>query len=144
MTIYERIDQYRAEKKLSRRKLARLAGINENTFAAMFMRKPAQFPEKYLQAIAEVLGVSVYELKGFKVVSHPSAANFNWLNSCNQNINQNNAATDATEDAQAPEDYFLSRTISAQRSLNLAGALMVAQYAEKLSQDPIYRKTEQE
>ena len=65
MTIYERIDEILKERQLSRRALARLAGIKETTLAGLFARKPDVFPEKYIEAISNALNVSANYLQGF-------------------------------------------------------------------------------
>lgn len=65
MTIYDRIDEILGERQLSRRALARLAGIKETTLAGLFARKPDVFPEKYIDAISNALNVSSSYLQGF-------------------------------------------------------------------------------
>ena len=65
MTIYDRIDEILRERQLSRRALARLAGIKETTLAGLFARKPDVFPEKYIDAISNALNVSSSYLQGF-------------------------------------------------------------------------------
>lgn len=62
MSVYENIDRIIKEKRISRRKLARMAGINETTLASCFARRPEHFPSKYAVAIAKVLHVPVWEL----------------------------------------------------------------------------------
>lgn len=65
MTIYDRIDKILKERQLSRRALARLAGIKETTLAGLFARKPDVFPKKYIEAISGALNVSEAYLEGF-------------------------------------------------------------------------------
>lgn len=65
MTPYERIDEILNSRQLSRRALARLAGIKETTLAGLFARKPEVFPDKYLDAISKALNVSKAYLQGF-------------------------------------------------------------------------------
>jgi len=65
VTIYDRIDEILGERQLSRRALARLAGIKETTLAGLFARKPDVFPEKYIDAISNALNVSSSYLQGF-------------------------------------------------------------------------------
>lgn len=62
--ICDKIDELRKERGLSRREVARQAGINENTFACYFKRKYGNFPEKHIESVARVLGVSPATLKG--------------------------------------------------------------------------------
>ena len=54
--ICDKIDELRKERGLSRREVARQAGINENTFACYFKRKYGNFPEKHIESVARVLG----------------------------------------------------------------------------------------
>lgn len=67
MNVYENIDRILKEKRMSRRRLARLAGIKETTLAACFARRPEHFPLKYALAIADVLDVNVEELYGHSI-----------------------------------------------------------------------------
>ena len=62
--ICDKIDELREERGLSRREIARRAGINENTFGSYFKRKRGNFPEEQIEAVARVLGVSPATLKG--------------------------------------------------------------------------------
>lgn len=62
MRIYDRIDEILAEKKMSRRKMARLAGIPETTIASAFTRKPERFPIEYIVKIAKALEIPWQEL----------------------------------------------------------------------------------
>lgn len=62
--ICDKIDELRAERGLSRREIARRAGINENTFASYFKRKRGSFPEEQIEAVARVLEVPTPALKG--------------------------------------------------------------------------------
>ena len=55
--VYDRIDELLKQKGLSRRKLAELSGINPSTLGALFARRPVPLPDKYLNPIAEALGV---------------------------------------------------------------------------------------
>ena len=71
MTIYDNIDALLKEKHMSRRKLARLARINETTLAACFSRRPEHFPSKYAIAIARVLDVDVAALYGTQSILLP-------------------------------------------------------------------------
>ena len=64
MTIYEKIDKLLEEQHMSRRELARRAGIKETTLAAAFARRPEHFPLKFAKPISEVLGVSLDTLYG--------------------------------------------------------------------------------
>jgi lambda repressor-like predicted transcriptional regulator len=65
MTVYENIDKHIKARGISRRELARRAGIKETTLAACFARRPEHFPLKYGRAIAEVLDVDLDELYGY-------------------------------------------------------------------------------
>lgn len=69
MTVYERIDAILAERGISRRKLARMAGIKEATLGSIFAKRPEPFPRKYIASIASALNVSVSYLDG--VVDNP-------------------------------------------------------------------------
>lgn len=62
MSIYENIDRLLKERHMSRRKLARLAGIRETTLASAFSNRPEHFPRERAEKIAEVLEVPVEEL----------------------------------------------------------------------------------
>lgn len=62
--ICDKIDELREERGLSRREIARRAGINQNTFGSYFKRKRGNFPEEQIEAVARVLGVSPATLKG--------------------------------------------------------------------------------
>lgn len=62
--IYENIDRLLKERHMSRRKLARLAGIKETTLASAFVQRPEHFPRERAERIAEVLHVSVKDLYG--------------------------------------------------------------------------------
>lgn len=62
--ICDKIDELREGLGLSRREIARRAGINENTFGSYFKRKRGNFPEEQIEAIARVLEVSPATLKG--------------------------------------------------------------------------------
>ena len=73
--IYDRIDELAAERNLSRRKLAQLAGINVNTLSTIFKRRPDKFPEKYLESIANALGVSVSEIRNANLRVFPKPMN---------------------------------------------------------------------
>jgi len=64
MSVYDNIDSILKEKRMSRRRLARLAGIKETTLQACFARRPEHFPLKYAMAIAEVLDVDIANLYG--------------------------------------------------------------------------------
>lgn len=64
MTTYERIDAILKDRGISRRQLARMAGIKEPTLASVFSKRPEFFPRKYLGPIAEALGVSLDDLEG--------------------------------------------------------------------------------
>ena len=57
--IYFRIDKLLQEKKMSRRKLATLAGIRPTTLQSAFARRSKGLTLDYLQNIANVLSVSV-------------------------------------------------------------------------------------
>ena len=71
--VYDKIDEILKERKISRRKLAMMAGININTMSALFARRPERFPDKYLEKIASALSVSIAELKGANLSLFPSA-----------------------------------------------------------------------
>lgn len=71
MNVYDNIDRILKEKRMSRRRLARLAGIKETTLAACFARRPEHFPLKYALAIADVLDVNVEELYGHSIAITP-------------------------------------------------------------------------
>lgn len=62
MSIYDNIDRLLEERHMSRRKLARLAGIKETTLASAFSNRPEHFPRERAEKIAEVLEVPVEEL----------------------------------------------------------------------------------
>lgn len=65
MTVYERIDDLLFERGMSRRELARQAGIKETTLASVFARRPEVFPTRYLKPIAKVFGLQWEELAGY-------------------------------------------------------------------------------
>lgn len=71
--VYDKIDEILKERKVSRRKLAMMAGININTMSALFARRPERIPDKYLEKIASALNVSIAELKGANLSLFPSA-----------------------------------------------------------------------
>lgn len=60
---FDRIDELAKVKKISRRRLAQMAGINVNTVSSLYRRRPARFPERYIEPIANVLGVPPSELR---------------------------------------------------------------------------------
>lgn len=60
---FDKIDELAKAKKISRRRLAQMAGINVNTMSSLYKRRPAKFPEKYIEPIANALGVAPSELK---------------------------------------------------------------------------------
>ena len=64
MDIYERIDQILKEKRLSRRKLAALAGIPYPTLAASFKRKSKKPSFEFVAKIANALKTTMFELVG--------------------------------------------------------------------------------
>lgn len=68
MTVYEKIDNLLYQRGMSRRELARKAGIKETTLASVFARQPENFPIRYLKPIAEVLGVHWNDLAGYERV----------------------------------------------------------------------------
>lgn len=73
--ICDKIDELREGRGLSRREIARRAGINENTFGSYFKRKRGNFPEEQIESVARVLEVSPATLKGanLRVLEKPSA-----------------------------------------------------------------------
>lgn len=73
MDIYDRIDNVLKQKKISRRKLAELAGINVNTMSSLFARRPSNFPRQYLNQIAEVLDITPAALEGYGIFQLVSA-----------------------------------------------------------------------
>lgn len=60
---FDRIDELAKAKKISRRRLAQMAGINVNTMSSLYRRRPARFPERYIEPIANVLRVPPSELR---------------------------------------------------------------------------------
>lgn len=64
MTVYERIDNILKERGISRRQLARMAGIKEPTIGSIFAKRAEPFPRKQLGPIAEALGMTTDELEG--------------------------------------------------------------------------------
>ena len=80
MTVYENIDKLIKARGISRRELARMAGIKETTLAACFSRRPEHFPLKYGRAIAAVLDVDLDELYGHtakNIMQSPEVATAN-------------------------------------------------------------------
>lgn len=69
-SVYDRIDAILKQRRISRRKLAEMAGINVNTMSAIFARKAEPLADKYLDPIAEALEVPKTELLGIRVI-HP-------------------------------------------------------------------------
>ena len=84
MSVYDNIDMLIKERHLSRRKLARLAGIKETTLAACFSRKPEHFPSKYAFAIADVLNVDVSEIYGMQPLRMPISEALEAVKSMNE------------------------------------------------------------
>lgn len=70
MTVYERIDNLLYQRGMSRRELARKAGIKETTLSSVFARQPENFPIRYLKPIAEVLGVHWNDLAGYERIEY--------------------------------------------------------------------------
>lgn len=67
--IYDLIDELLKERQWSRRKLARMAGINASTISMLFCRRPERIPDKYLEQIAAALGISSAKLKGAQIMA---------------------------------------------------------------------------
>lgn len=63
---YDLIDKLLAEKHMSRRKLAELAGISVNTLSAAFRRKTKNISIDSVMRIADVLQVNWWELMGYE------------------------------------------------------------------------------
>lgn len=63
MDIYERIDAILKEKRISRRKLAQMAGLPESTLGNAFMRK-SSLPMSTVQKLSSALDVDINELLG--------------------------------------------------------------------------------
>ena len=57
--VYDKIDELLRERGMSRRQLAKQAGITTSNMSALFMRKPVPLKEKYIRAIAEALDVDL-------------------------------------------------------------------------------------
>lgn len=138
MTVYENIDKILRERHISRRKLADLAGINANTLAAVFMRKPDPFPEKYLIPIAEALEVPVYQLKGLKLLKYPAGKAATPAQASGEASDV--AFSEEEDNARVTAEFFALRTLSAISQVNLDGLKLICQYAETLSTDNRYRK----
>lgn len=62
MTIYDRVDQILESRRMSRRQLALLAGISENTISAAFRRKSKRVSLENIVRISRALDLSPKEL----------------------------------------------------------------------------------
>lgn len=67
---YELLDDILRDKGMSRRKLAQLAGISENTLSAAFRRRSKNFPIENVQKIASVLNIEWWKLMGWTEYGH--------------------------------------------------------------------------
>ena len=140
MTVYDRIDRILKEKNLSRRKLARLAGIPETTLASAFSRKPEHFPNKYLISIAAALEVDPGELAaewpGLKVIDKSKAATIE------QGKVIPSAKLTELDTSRIEDDHNFIRMAIAYSRLNVEAQEMAAGIVESIAQNPLCQKAE--
>ena len=60
---YDYIDRLLKEKGMSRRQLAIQAGISVNNMSGWFRRRTIKVPDRYIEAIADILGINYLEIK---------------------------------------------------------------------------------
>ena len=146
MTIYDRIDKVLKEKGMSRRNLARLAGIPETTIASAFARRPERFPVQHLLKIATVLDTPWQKLiagteeerylarEVMLVTGEP-----NIKKTVNGKTSMN--GVDVTMQQQEGEaDERKSRLLSSFDSLNTGGQDEVIRFSELMEHVPEYKK----
>ena len=137
MQIYDRIDEILAEKKMSRRKMARLAGIPETTIASAFSRKPERFPIEYIVRIAKALEIPWQKLVAGtdveKVTAIALESSFHYDSIGSREFLN---GVDITE----PSENWVDKMRYLGRQLNLSGKEEALKRVEELTQIPKYQK----
>lgn len=147
---------------MSRRKLARMADIPETTLASIFTRRPKQFPQKYLEKIADVLEVPLFYLQeepntehpdeyndvddviSFVRSQHPYAGLFFSNPTAVKDIAQHVFGMSNAERENIPRDlYIKASSILMLENLNEQGAFEALAFITSLAQNPQYKKTQE-
>ena len=140
MTVYDRIDRILKEKNLSRRKLARLAGIPETTLASAFSRKPEHFPNKYLISIAAALEVDPGELAagwpGLKIIDRNNS-----VAPEQEKVIPSVKLSELNLSSVENDQSFIRMAIAYSR-LNEEAQEMAAGIVESIAQNPLCQKAE--
>ena len=135
-TIFDRIDRILVDKRMSRRKLARLAGIPETTLASAFSRRPNKFPVEYTQRIAAALDVPLDSLIELEYTEDgpriPPTEEERELERMDAEL-----AHDVLTGKTSPED---ARILKPYRHLNSEGQKKVVAYASDLEGNPKYQR----
>ena len=122
MTVYENIDMCLAQRGISRRQLARMAGIKETTLASCFARRPEHFPLKYGKAIAKVLGVDVDELYSYSstnILNSPQVLHANTKVQMPRNLPSIEELLGIVKESQEHPETFMQRVNQSERDREL-------------------------
>lgn len=131
---YELFERALVEKKISRRKLAGMIGVNVNTFLSALGRKSDLDPDTVAR-IAKILEVDYTELS----LSRESWETFRTIEEINERNKNDPGYLQSLMQSAPPEDVFYLF-----HSLNALGQEKVKEYIRDLANNPKYRRIEED